>query len=79
MRLPWLTSFAQSIPFGPGGGSSRAVAAGDLNGDGHVDWLVGNIGTANAIYFGDGSGAASHSREFGRPDGLTYAIALATR
>ena len=36
--------------------NSYALAAGDFNGDGHVDVFVANGGTANELLAGDGKG-----------------------
>ncbi|MCP5108584.1 MAG: O-antigen ligase family protein, partial [bacterium] len=56
---------------------TRAVAVGDLNDDGHIDWATGNINQANTLYFGDGEGGVLKTINFGQPDGATYAIAIA--
>ena len=42
----------------PGGSrDTRAIAFGDVNGDGHLDAVVGNDGAANQLLIGDGNGA----------------------
>ena len=68
--------FTKSLPFGPAGVRTRAVAVGDLNGDEHLDWVAGNIGQANVVYLGDGTGSSTASFEFGAAS-QTYSIDLA--
>ena len=65
------------IPFGDPTNNSRAVAIVDLDGDGNLDWAVGNIGAPNQIFLGDGDGKVKSSIEFGQPDGRTYSLAIA--
>jgi subtilisin-like proprotein convertase family protein len=42
--------------FGPDNVNTASVAAGDMNGDGRLDLVVGNEGQPNVIYLNDGSG-----------------------
>ena len=69
--------FKQRIPFGSGRDSSRAVAVADFDGDGTLDWVVGNIGQPNAVYFGDGAGGVRKSVMVDRDNGATYTVAAA--
>ncbi|MFB3103813.1 MAG: FG-GAP repeat domain-containing protein, partial [Pseudomonadales bacterium] len=71
------TRFTQRIPFGNGRDDTRAVAAFDLDGDGNLDWVTGNIRQSNVIYFGDGKGGVIKTLNFGLADGQTYTIAIA--
>ena len=57
--------------------SSRAVATADFNGDGNVDWVIGNIGSSNTVYFGDGKGGVAKEIAVGLAEGLTFCIAVA--
>ena len=68
--------FRSPVEFGAAS-SSRAVATADFDGDGHVDWVVGNIGNANAVYFGDGKGGVAREITIGQADGETFCIAVA--
>lgn len=65
------------IGFGTGSDETRGIAVGDVDGDGHPDLVTANIGEANGIFFGDGTGAFPRERLFGREDGEGYAVALA--
>ena len=69
--------FSKRLPFGAGKGNSRAVACGDFNGDGKLDWATGNIGQPNMVYLGDGKGGVLKSVAFGAANSRSYAIALA--
>ncbi|MBX3011890.1 MAG: VCBS repeat-containing protein [Caldilineaceae bacterium] len=48
--------FSEKRPLGNGTDRTRALALGDLNGDGHIDIVTGNMGQLNAIYTNDGRG-----------------------
>ncbi|MHC4992976.1 MAG: FG-GAP repeat domain-containing protein, partial [Planctomycetota bacterium] len=69
--------FDQRIPFGTGRDETRAVSVADLDGDGNLDWVTGNIGQPNAVYLGDGRGGVRETSNFGRTDGRTYTVAIA--
>jgi hypothetical protein len=69
--------FETKVFFGGKRDETRAVAVGDVNGDGVLDLVAGNIGQPNALYIGDGSGGFETGVQFGLMDGQTYAIKLA--
>ena len=49
-------SFADRIKFGSGQDPIKAVAFGDMNGDGSLDLVVGNDGAQSVVYLNDGTG-----------------------
>ncbi|NTV64383.1 MAG: VCBS repeat-containing protein, partial [Oscillochloris sp.] len=55
---------------------TRSVAAGDLDGDGDNDLVLGNEGQPNAVYLNNGSGAFTSSSPFGSGSDTTLALAL---
>jgi hypothetical protein len=57
-------------PFGVGGSAPRRVAAGDVNGDGHLDLVTANLLSDNvSVLLGDGMGAFPT-----RPAGSPFAV-----
>lgn len=65
-------------PFGPSNNATTSVAAGDMNGDGAVDIVVGTSLQQNLVYLNDGQG--NFSQQYGRPFGTggDYTSSLAT-
>lgn len=69
---------------GTGSDNTRSVAVGDMNGDNHLDIIVGNIGPfvqgggyqggQNVIYFNDGTGRFAASRNFGTGSDVTNSV-----
>ena len=49
-------SFADRLKFGSGRDPIRAIAFGDMNGDGSLDLIVGNDGAQSLVYLNDGRG-----------------------
>lgn len=54
-----------------------ALAAGDLNADGKVDVVVGNVAAPSTVYFNDGSGRHYTPVHFGNSEGVVFGIAIA--
>ena len=70
-------SFATtSENFATAGGVTFAIAAGDVNGDGHVDLATGNNGGQNRIDLNDGVGNFSFGSNVGTVTDATRAIAF---
>ena len=49
-------SFADRLKFGSGRDPIKAIAFGDMNGDGSLDLVVGNDGSQSVVYLNDGNG-----------------------
>jgi large repetitive protein len=64
--------------FGTGSDHTRSVAVGDVDGDGHLDIVVGNFDNQqNMIYLNDGQGNFSTGRPFGTGSDSTGILAVA--
>lgn len=62
-----------------GGGheaSTRPVLVGDMDGDGDLDVVVGNVWQQNLVYLNDGSAVFPHALAFGTGRDATRALAL---
>jgi hypothetical protein len=54
---------------------SHAVETGDLNNDGHLDIIVGNLGQPNKVFWGDGTGSFTDGgQSIGTSDTLDVAL-----
>nr|WP_315152941.1 VCBS repeat-containing protein [uncultured Flavobacterium sp.] len=69
--------FTKKLDFGSGTFETRSVAIADMNNDGILDIVTGNINNSNIIYFGDKNFTFSETLLFGSKDTDTYSIALA--
>ena len=47
-------NFDEKITFGTGADETRSVAVGDMNNDGYLDIITGNLVGSNYVYFGNG-------------------------
>ena len=54
-------SFVKDTSFDGGSADTQAVAFGDVNGDQHLDIIVGNYNQANQLFLNDGSGGFGSS------------------
>jgi hypothetical protein len=69
--------FSKRIPFGPAKSATRAVAIGDLDGDGRPDIVVGDEGRGGAfIYFNKGGGLFEEAFPVGNTADNPYSIAI---
>jgi len=64
------------VPFGPPEDDTQAVAVADLDGDKHLDVIVGNMDGPDRVLFGNGRGAFGRPITFGPERGPTRAIAV---
>lgn len=69
--------FAKKLDFGSGTYETRAVAIADMNNDGILDIVTGNLNGANIIYFGNQNFTFRETLIFGNDDTDTYSLALA--
>jgi hypothetical protein len=58
------------------GASPYALTVGDLNGDGAIDIVVGNVEAASVMYFNDGTGQHFIPVTFGDNKGTVYGLAI---
>ena len=70
-------AFSKTTAFGPAVTNARAAAAGDLNGDGWLDLVVGDERTGTRVYLNDGRGALVAGVALGDPALAVGAIAIA--
>ncbi len=72
-----LGHFSSGISFGNSQGPTLSVAVGDLNGDGVLDIVTGNLcGRQNMIYLNDGTGNFPSGNPFGSDQFSTYGVAV---
>lgn len=70
-------NFSAPTPFGPPQSSMRAAAAGDLNGDGRLDLIVGDEKTGLYWLANQGKRTFGPTVRLGNPDRSPYSIGLA--
>jgi len=69
--------FPSGNDVGAGGDFTQALVAGDVDGDGYLDLIVGNWGQMNVVYLNDGDGAFDTTAyDFGTGSDATTALAL---
>ena len=69
--------FEKKLDFGTGTFETRSVAVADMNNDGNLDIVTGNINGANVIYLGTKNFTFNETLLFGSADTDTYSIAVA--
>lgn len=69
--------FSTGVALDNGVATPYALALTDLNRDGKVDVVVGNIGTPSVVFFNDGSGRHYTPVRFGDGEGAVFGLAIA--
>jgi hypothetical protein len=70
-------TFSQGAPIDNGSVVPYALVASDLNDDGKVDFVVGNVAAPSTVYFNDGSGRHYTPIRFGDREGVAFGFAIA--
>ncbi len=68
--------FSAGLPLGGSKVVPYALAVGDLNHDGKIDVIVGNVEAPSTVYFNDGSGRNFVPVQFGDNKGTAYGFAI---
>lgn len=59
-------NFPEKRPLGTGTDRTRTIAVGDLNGDSHLDLVLGNYNQPNVLYSNDGNGRFDQGQPLGQ-------------
>ena len=68
--------FSEPVPITSKGTTPYALTVGDLNGDGVIDVVVGNVEAPSVVYFNDGTGRHFTPVTFGDNKGTVYGFAI---
>ena len=68
--------FPTKRDFGTGSDKTKSVAVGDMDGDGHLDILVGNDGLQSVVYLNDGAGSSLTPSLFNHGASLNKSVAV---
>lgn len=69
--------FSSAVAIDDGAATPYALALQDLNRDGKIDVVVGNVGSPSAVFFNDGSGRHYTPVHFGDGEGAVFGVAIA--
>jgi hypothetical protein len=70
-------TFSPGVPIDNGSVAPNALAANDLNGDGKIDVVVGNVAAPSTVFFNNGSGRHYTPVRFGDSEGVAFGFAIA--
>jgi len=68
--------FSPPVRFSSKGATPYALTTGDLNRDGAIDIVVGNVEAPSVVYFNDGTGRHFTPVKFGDGKGTVYGLAI---
>jgi hypothetical protein len=69
--------FSPGVALDNGAATPYALALTDLNRDGKIDVIVGNVGAPSTVFFNDGTGRHYTSFHFGDGEGAVFGLAIA--